>query len=272
MAYSSNFNEWLRGREQATRDPLWAPRPLPSQSTVPNNAEQNPLLDFFLHKTHRGMTKWIHYFDAYLPHLRALNDKSSIRVLEIGVFSGGSLEMYRHFFSGKELHIVGVDINEECRSFAAPDTDIEIGDQEDLAFWQQFKTRHAAFDLIVDDGGHSCEQQIATFESLFDLLNPGGVYIVEDIGGSSNNRFLAYLSGLLTLLNHIATGGKGEPAPRQIQNAVAKIEFIPGCVFITKRPETQPIQFWCPWIGTSWTRAAEALFRANNGGRLPPTT
>jgi hypothetical protein len=35
-------------------------------------------------------------------------------------------------------------------------------------------------DLIVDDASHTYEQTKASFEILFPLLQPGGIYLIED--------------------------------------------------------------------------------------------
>ena len=37
------------------------------------------------------------------------------------------------------------------------------------------------FDVILDDGSHVPEHQILTINKLWDLVKPGGVYIIEDI-------------------------------------------------------------------------------------------
>ena len=38
-----------------------------------------------------------------------------------------------------------------------------------------------SFDIIVDDGGHTMQQQIGTFIELFPYLKDGGVYVIEDL-------------------------------------------------------------------------------------------
>jgi hypothetical protein len=56
-----------------------------------------------------------------------------------------------------------------------------ICDQEDrVALEKRFKDE-PPFDIILDDGGHMPNQQMRSFEGLFPLLHPNGVYIVEDI-------------------------------------------------------------------------------------------
>jgi hypothetical protein len=40
--------------------------------------------------------------------------------------------------------------------------------------------KHGPFDIVIDDGGHTMLQQIASVETLFPLLNEEGTYLVED--------------------------------------------------------------------------------------------
>ena len=58
---------------------------------------------------------------------------------------------------------------------------IHVGDQADRAFWTQFKKDVPVIDVLIDDGGHHPNEMRVTFEELFPILRPGGVYICEDI-------------------------------------------------------------------------------------------
>ena len=54
--------------------------------------------------------------------------------------------------------------------------------------------------VVIDDGGHEANQQIATFEELLPHLRPGGVFLCEDIHGAFN-RFASYMNGVIHDLN-----------------------------------------------------------------------
>ena len=71
---------------------------------------------------------------------------------------------------------------------------IHVGDQADRAFWRRFKEDVPYVDVLIDDGGHHPHEMRVTFEELFPIVRPGGVYICEDI--INGNEFLAYLGGL----------------------------------------------------------------------------
>ncbi|SSC24651.1 S-adenosyl-L-methionine-dependent methyltransferase, partial [Klenkia terrae] len=139
----------------------------------------DPLFGFFSSKrTGRVLDKWVHYFPIYTEHFSRFRGRP-VRILEIGVYRGGSLDMWRWFF-GPDAILVGADIDERAREVSAPDHLVEIGDQTDPEFLRSLAERHGPFDIVIDDGGHTMEQQIVTAETLFPLIADGGVLLTED--------------------------------------------------------------------------------------------
>jgi len=133
---------------------------------------------FSSHRSGRPLDKWPHYFPIYDRHLRAFRGARA-RVLEIGVYRGGGLELLRYYL-GDQAVIVGIDIDQESARVAGVDFAVEIGDQQDAEFLARVADRHGPFDIVIDDGGHSMRQQITSVDVLFPLIADGGVYIVED--------------------------------------------------------------------------------------------
>ncbi len=133
---------------------------------------------FAANRSGQTLDKWVHYFPIYERHLARYRGTSA-RVLEIGVYRGGGLELLRHYL-GPEPQLVGIDIDDGARVAVGGRHPVEIGDQEDAGFLRGVTERHGPFDVIIDDGGHSMRQQIASVEALFPLLNQGGTYLVED--------------------------------------------------------------------------------------------
>jgi hypothetical protein len=111
--------------------------------------------------------------------------------LEIGVYSGGSLDIWRNYFGPKAI-IYGVDIAPDCRTYENDGIKIFIGDQADRSFWREFRRGVPTLDIVIDDGGHQPEQQIASLEELLPFLRPGGVYFCEDVHGMYN-EFASYV-------------------------------------------------------------------------------
>jgi hypothetical protein len=139
----------------------------------------DPLFGYFsTKKSGRVLDKWIHYFPVYSRHFAAYRGRS-IRILEVGVYRGGSLDMWNWYF-GPEAKLVGIDIDERAKETSDPRHVIEIGDQTDAEFLRKVSEKHGPFDIIIDDGGHEMHQQIITAETLYPLLAEGGVFLVED--------------------------------------------------------------------------------------------
>ena len=131
--------------------------------------------------SHRGrvLNKWKHYFELYDRHFSPFRARA-ISVLEIGVESGGSLELWRSYF-GASAKIVGVDINPKCKAFESPNTFVRIGSQGDLAFLQSIAAEFGPFDIIIEDGSHDFGHQILTFRTLFPHIKAEGLYCCEDL-------------------------------------------------------------------------------------------
>lgn len=194
----------------------------------------NPLWEYFQnHSEGNGIYKWEHYFEIYHRHLARFVGKR-VNILEIGVYSGGSLEMWSAYF-GPNCHIYGVDIEPACKKYERDNISVFVGDQADRAFWHSFKKQVNAVDVVIDDGGHSPEQQRITLEELLPLLSPGGVYICEDIHARFN-EFTAFALALVDHLNEAdrVAGPNIECAATNFQSAIHSIHFYPFVLVIEK--------------------------------------
>ena len=149
----------------------WAPF-APAGGPDPTELERY----FDAHRTGRGLWKWRHYFEIYQRHFAKFVGRE-IRVLEIGIYSGGSLQMWRDYFwqwlppNGRRHPAVGPRVGlGGCANCG-------IGDQGDPAFWRSALPAIPRIDVVIDDGGHEPNQQIVTLEALLPHMNPGGVYL-----------------------------------------------------------------------------------------------
>ncbi len=172
-------------------------------------ASVNPLEKYFRQNSKRLIHKWIHYFDIYHRHLGRFRGKPIV-VLEFGVSQGGSLQMWRKYF-GRRAKIYGVDIDPRCKQFEARRIKIFIGDQEDRDFLRSIAEKIGPIDVLIEDGGHTMGQQIATFEELYPKVKTDGVFLIEDLHtsywkkyGGGHRRpgtFIEYAKGLTDQLN-----------------------------------------------------------------------
>jgi hypothetical protein len=130
---------------------------------------------------HRGRVihKWVHFLEIY-ERFFAPYRNTSVKMLEIGVFKGGSLEMWREYF-GKAATIFGIDINPDCAGYVTAPNQVRIGSQDDPLFLEKVILEMGTPDIVLDDGSHIGQHQRKSFEVLFPLLKPGGLYMIEDL-------------------------------------------------------------------------------------------
>lgn len=138
-------------------------------------------------KSPRRSIKHTTYFAAYDDLLSNYRGKP-ITFVEVGVLGGGSLFMWREFF-GPDARIIGVDLNSAARKWENDGFEIFIGSQSDPAFWQDFTAKVGSVDILLDDGGHTYDQQIITFEAMIGNIRDGGILIVEDTHTSYMSGF-----------------------------------------------------------------------------------
>lgn len=175
----------------------------------PDEPEVNPLRQYFRRNDKRLIHKWVHYFDIYHRHFERFRGKKIV-VVEFGVSQGGSLQMWRHYF-GRRARIYGVDVDPQCASLGGRRTKIFIGDQEDREFLRSIVAEVGPIDVLIEDGGHTMGQQIATFEEVYPHLTEDGVFLIEDLhtsywtnyggGHRREGTFIEYAKGLVDQLN-----------------------------------------------------------------------
>jgi ubiquinone/menaquinone biosynthesis C-methylase UbiE len=125
----------------------------------------------------KGGGKWVHYFDIYEKHLNKFVGKD-IFILEIGVCNGGSLQIWKKYF-GDKCKIVGID-NDPYTEYEEERIIVKIGSQNNVEFLNEVISEYGTPDIIIDDGSHIQSDILQTLSVLYPVLNPGGVYIIED--------------------------------------------------------------------------------------------
>ena len=100
---------------------------------------------------------------------------------------------------------------------------IFIGSQSDQKFWEYFLNKVDKIDVVLDDGGHTYEQQIITTECLLPSINDGGIILVEDTHtsymkgfGPKSKSFINYTKMLIDKLNMRFGGFSDYPSEKRI--------------------------------------------------------
>ncbi len=151
--------------------------------------------------------KWDTYFEVYDQIFKKFRGKK-ITFVEVGVFSGGSLFMWKKYF-GENARIIGIDLNPKAKELEEYGFEIYIGNQSSPNFWNNFYKDIGKIDVILDDGGHKNIQQINTVHNSLNYINNEGLIVVEDTHSSylkefknpSKFSFINYANKIIELIN-----------------------------------------------------------------------
>jgi hypothetical protein len=215
---------------------------------------------FYEHQGRR-IHKWHHFLEVYNRHIgmflaarRARGETRPIRLLEIGVARGGSLQMWRKYL-GREAVIFGVDINPGCLNVADADVQVRIGSQADEGFLRSVVGEMGGLDIIIDDGSHVASHQIASFSALFPRLAEDGLYICEDLltaykpnfegGLNRQGTFIELTKQMIDWLHdwHISDADRQSSGYKDrfgFATGVFGIAIYDSIVVIEKRPKERP--------------------------------
>jgi len=123
------------------------------------------------------------YGPLYSYLLGTMNKKDVHAVLEIGVFSGASVQSLSEFFP--KAVVVGIDITLDNVKFGN-DNPMVTYIKGDGTSAEVAKSLAVNFDLVIDDGSHIAEDQVAALDAFAPFLRHGGMFIIEDISSRNN--------------------------------------------------------------------------------------
>ena len=142
--------------------------------------------------------KLVEEFGAAYNKLFAPYEDTHVRFLEIGVWIGVSLQIWKDFFNSIELFAIDSDVIsiQLARKFGA--TGFE-GDQSYKPFMDWIASEIGNLDIVIDDGGHWCDDQQVSFNALWPIINKGGIYVIEDLWVADERTLDGYESTLVFL-------------------------------------------------------------------------
>lgn len=243
----------LHKREQINIDVAqWQVPPDEARSAVPDN----PMTALFFDHEGYLIHKWTHYLAAYdqefgpfrLGVLQPDGSRRPVRMLEIGVSNGGSLQLWRSYF-GPEASIWGIDIDERCAALEG-DFTIRIGSQADPGFLRSLIEEMGGVDIVLDDGSHVAQDQEATFRTLFPLLINGGLYVVEDLHtsywpnyGGGYGRAGTFIETAKALVDdmHASYHDRGDSQGVSGASTITRITIYDSIIFIAKGSRPPPM-------------------------------
>lgn len=212
-------------------------------------SDEYQILDRLAIDTNADKGSFYHnYTEVYAKYLAPLREKR-IKFLEIGISEGNSVKMWEQYFPNAELHFMDITLHKV--KYHSGRSIYHLADQESTVDLKRFiRETQGGFDIILDDGGHTANQQIISFQALFPHLNSGGIYIIEDMHTSywdckPENSGIAYFKTLIDELNYVgAKTGRGSrrnlseqvlSALNLHQKEIDSIHFHTSLVIVIKR-------------------------------------
>ena len=135
--------------------------------------------------------------EAYERMFENLRDKP-IRLLEIGVWHGGSLQYFSDFF--RRGRIIGMDL--QPPSLPLPSNVVfRVADQNDSKALELLAQEEGPFDITIDDGSHTRKETLNCFTTLWPHVKSEGFYTIEDwsVGYHADPQF----RGMVELVTEI---------------------------------------------------------------------
>ena len=175
-----------------------------------------PLLDIYAHQLGELVHKWHHYLPIYDRYFADWRGKP-LKFLEIGVYKGGSLEMWRRYF-GNAATIFGIDIDPACAAYDGRSGQVRIGSQADPDFLARVVEEMGGVDIVLDDGSHKMHHIRKSLDALFPKLSDDGLYMIEDLqtaywlkfggGRFARRNFFNHVRALIDDMHHWYHAGK----------------------------------------------------------------
>lgn len=184
----------------------------------------------------------------YEAAFRDLLDKP-VRLLEIGIFRGGSLQLWDSLFRHPQARIVGIDLRLPPLQCSARVVTYEC-DQNDTDGLLRIARDHGPFNIVIDDGAHLLRETRNCFEVLYEHLVPGGYYAIEDWAVGYWKDQLPEYQGMVEFITKII---QDVPA---LNIGRMRIVANPGCLALFQKGVV-PFREWPVPPGTS---AADAYY------------
>ena len=170
------------------------------------------------------------------------------RIIELGIFKGGSIALYSEMFHpktlvGVELHQHRVPALDEYISSRSLEDRIHLfygtsqSDRPRITAILEECFRDEPLDLVVDDGSHRYEHTRASLNLLLPRLAPGGLYVIEDWGWAHwpgdqwqhpTNQYAKERNPLTKLIFELMMAAETDPG------LISEVDVTSKCAFVTR--------------------------------------
>ena len=139
--------------------------------------------------------------------------------------AGKSILTWREYLPDVRLSML--EYNAKCAEEYRSQIDkLFIGDQTNMTLLEEV-VQNGPYDMIIDDAGHSPNQQISSLIGLWPSVKTGGVYVIEDMHYNYDKEFNAHDSPetsfeiLTKILHFLVFQEKASSNPKMMKTKIS---------------------------------------------------
>jgi len=117
----------------------------------------------------------------------------AVNSLEIGLGCdmqygpGKCLRLWESYFTHRDVRVSFLEVDGECvknRDMKLRNGTMFLGSLDDETLLEKIAAQglaHGGYDIVVDDSGHTMDQQFTSLKALWPAVSSGGMYVIEDM-------------------------------------------------------------------------------------------
>lgn len=150
----------------------------------------NEIAEKYVTDKRRSEHDYVKFYEKYFEELR---DKE-LKILEIGIYRpptnsgrtvGASLKTWYEYFPKAKIYGLDLtdfsDVNNDRIETMVCNQAYRIKGIDYPGLEDVINKYGGDFDIIIDDGGHTMDQQLITLGYMFKYLKPNGIFVIEDL-------------------------------------------------------------------------------------------
>ena len=192
---------------------------------------------------------YLQHYDLFFNAFREEN----FSMIEFGCADGASLRTWEQYFPNAQIY--GVDLDNGAKRHETERIHVVVGDATAQKTFDELKSAANEVRIIIDDASHAWSDQRRSFELFWDMLEPDGFYVCEDLQCGSSGAysppkildvqpFFEYMQDRCEFLRWCSDWRPEEnsyhfdhlpPHIQKIEREMDMCIFIPGAVIIRKK-------------------------------------
>lgn len=170
-----------------------------------------------------------------------IRDSSARTIVELGIFEGGSTGFIAQATRPERLVCFDIEPARDALGqmveakgldeIVRPHWEVDQADGEALRSIVREELGDRPIDLVIDDASHLLDPTRASFDALFPLLRPGGIYLIEDWGWAHGiTNAWPWETPLSVLVFELVLANAGRPG------AIERVDVDRAWTLVTRGP------------------------------------